>query len=155
MTDIEITPQMLHALTEAAVDHGKIRPTTAADLYTWADSLVPVETWAEILHNAAAPVDGCWVAYEHAPAGMRETARRQARAVLAKLDEKAEDQDVRPIGWYRTMTADFASKHFGFPPFGAGKFTASNGGRWAWDESMGNWELREYPGIAVGKNGPS
>lgn len=41
---------------------------------------------AEFLHDAAAPIDGAWVDYEYAPLGMRETARRQARAVLAKME---------------------------------------------------------------------
>ncbi|MFD6677511.1 hypothetical protein ACFWDA_24520 [Rhodococcus zopfii] len=157
MTDIDITPEILQVVISEG-SNGRLDPIAIAHLMEWAEELGPIETWAEILHNAAAPIDGCWVAYEHAPADMRETARRQARAVLAKFDEeKADDKDVRPIGWYRSMTADFASKHFRFPPFGAGKFTASDGGRWAWDNSCNCWELREYPSpaIGVGKNGPS
>ncbi|MCC4300408.1 hypothetical protein [Rhodococcus sp. 3-2] len=53
----------------------------------------------------------------------------------------------KPIGWYRTMTPEFATKHFGFPGVIGSKVfwthTASDGGKWAWDD--GDWELLVYP----------
>ncbi|QIP39681.1 hypothetical protein G9444_2437 [Rhodococcus erythropolis] len=53
----------------------------------------------------------------------------------------------KPIGWYRTMTPQFATKHFGFPGVIGSKVfwthTASDGGKWAWDGD--DWELRYYP----------
>lgn len=53
----------------------------------------------------------------------------------------------KPIGWYRTMTPQFATEHFGFPGVIGSKgfwtHTASDGGKWAWDGD--DWELREYP----------
>lgn len=53
----------------------------------------------------------------------------------------------KPIGWYRTMTPQFATEHFGFPGVIGSKgfwtHTASDGGKWAWGGD--EWELREYP----------
>ncbi|WP_418346198.1 hypothetical protein [Rhodococcus pyridinivorans] len=86
MTDIEITPKVLRALRTVALHDARLSDELCDELEEWAESLDPVETWAEFLHDAAAPIDGAWVDYEHAPLGMRETARRQARAVLAKLE---------------------------------------------------------------------
>ena len=81
MTTPEITPEILRAI----VNHPDAPPSTLLELARWADDLEPIEKWAEILHDAAAPVDGCWVSYEHSPADMRATARRQARAVISLL----------------------------------------------------------------------
>ncbi|QIP39685.1 hypothetical protein G9444_2441 [Rhodococcus erythropolis] len=57
-------------------------------------------------------------------------------------------EEPREIGWFRTMTPEFATKHFGFPGVMIGSkgfwtHTASDGGKWAWDGD--DWELREYP----------
>ncbi|NKS29284.1 hypothetical protein GS534_00900 [Rhodococcus hoagii] len=63
----------------------------------------------------------------------------------AKLLARLAVADVKPVSWYRSMEADFASEHFGFPSPGELKHTASDGGKWVWDESMSQWELRQYP----------
>ncbi|APE10789.1 hypothetical protein BO226_17605 [Rhodococcus sp. 2G] len=86
MTDIEITPKVLRALLAVAMNDDRLSDDLCTEIAVWAKDLDPIETWAEFLHNAAAPIGGAWVDYEEAPTGMRETARRQARAVLAKLE---------------------------------------------------------------------
>lgn len=86
MTDIEITPEVLRALRTVALHDGWLSDELCDELEEWAESLDPVETWAQFLHDAAAPIGGAWVYYEFAPVDMRERARRQARAVLAKLE---------------------------------------------------------------------
>ena len=52
----------------------------------------------------------------------------------------------KPIGWYSTMTREFATEHFGFPEVTGlleCTHTASDGGTWGW--CGGDWELLVYP----------
>lgn len=86
MTDIEITPKVLRALLAVAMHDDRLSDDLCTEIAVWAKALDPIETWAELLHDAAAPIDGAWVDYEFAPVDLRERARRQARAVLAKLE---------------------------------------------------------------------
>ncbi|MGQ5692108.1 hypothetical protein ACSVIA_20405 [Rhodococcus erythropolis] len=62
----------------------------------------------------------------------------------------------KPIGWYRTMTPQFATEHFGFPSVIGSKgfwtHTASDGGKWAWDGD--DWELSEYSPAPAEPAGP-
>ncbi|MBM4722553.1 DUF3310 domain-containing protein [Rhodococcus hoagii] len=61
------------------------------------------------------------------------------------LPEGGAVPDVKPIGWYRTMTPRFAAEHFDFPTPTAEKHVAEDGGKWVFDGQLEQWELREYP----------
>lgn len=98
------------------------------------------QTYFRVAHPDAAE-------WANQPDGITNAFRAGIRAVLAKLDEERDSDDVespREIGWYRSLSAPFATEHFGFPPIGTLKFTASDGGKWSWAEDRDCWELREY-----------
>ena len=82
MTDV--TPEMLQRI----LDHPDCPESVRQPLAAWSMQLLPVEMWAQVLHDAAAPIDGAWVDYEDAPENMKATARRQARAVIKALPEQ-------------------------------------------------------------------
>ena len=75
------------------------------------------------------------------------------RSVLVKsADELTEPaEEVKPIGWYRIMTAKFATAHFGFPDGSTWRYgeqhKAPDGGVWTWFTDSGNWELSYYPPV--------
>jgi hypothetical protein len=61
------------------------------------------------------------------------------------------DEDVGEIGWYRTMTPEFAAKNFGFPDVtgwvAGNTFVASDEGKWLWDGT--EWGFVVYPSAPV------
>jgi hypothetical protein len=79
MTDV--TPEILRII----LDHPDCPTSVRKPLAAWSLQLAPVEMWAQILHDAAAPIDGAWVSYEHAPEDMKARARRQAHAVIKAI----------------------------------------------------------------------
>ncbi|WP_027503344.1 hypothetical protein [Rhodococcus sp. UNC363MFTsu5.1] len=92
-----------------------------------------------------------WCGRRNNPGAEQEFCVNQAARLRARF-APTEQAEPKPIGWYRTMDPDFATKHFGFPTPVAARWTASDGGAWAWCEMPGYWELREYgtPEVAGG-----
>jgi len=153
MSDIEITPDLLRAVADWYVERKNHR--------AFADIVTELREDANLMEARAAEekridelaqafIDGrhaysaIWASWDSLEESDRDAHRAGIRAVLAKLDEKKADVEVKPVGWYRSMELDFAHKHFGFPPWGGGRVTASDGGVWEWENAGQYWELREY-----------
>lgn len=71
--------------------------------------------------------------------------REAASRLDSSLPATEPAEEVKPIGWYRTMTPKFATEYFGFPDGSVlgQTHTASDGGTWGWCGD--DWELLVYP----------
>jgi len=151
MSNVEITPDILRAVADEAGRLGVLDMAERGVLHAWARDLEReqaeekrIDELAEAFTDGLRTVDTTFHLCRHLNERNQDAYRAGIRAVLAKLDEKKADVEVKPVGWYRSMELGFAHKHFGFPPWGGGRVTASDGGVWEWDEAGQCWELREY-----------
>ncbi|MCU7536678.1 hypothetical protein MWT96_20480 [Prescottella equi] len=161
-----ITPALAHRVLDALEQSPHIGPDGSLSalfiirdaVKAWeaeSDREEEAEFYAKVYHRTRRRKSPVLAKWDSLPADVQADNIRTMRVVLDRLAAEGRlipdggtAPDVMPIGWWRTLELDFAAKHYGFPPFGGGDWTASDGGKWSWDEQRQVWELREYPPAA-------